>query len=95
MHIQAFNQGFFRAGEVSWNKGTPINILSITHERKGLQEKFWSFFIFLKFQLKVTILIFWTKFVQKLYFWSKTEKVIITIELCILELNWVPNFRIN
>ena len=27
-----------------------------------------------KFQLKVTILIFWTKFAKKGYFWSKTRK---------------------
>ena len=27
-----------------------------------------------KFQLKLTILIFWTKFVKIAYFWSKTEK---------------------
>ena len=28
-----------------------------------------------KFQLKLTNLIFWTKFVQKGYFWCKTEKL--------------------
>ena len=27
------------------------------------------------FQLKMTVLIFWTKFAQKGYFWSKTEKL--------------------
>ena len=27
-----------------------------------------------KFHLKLTILIFWVKFAQKGYFWSKTEK---------------------
>ena len=32
--------GFFRAGEVPWNKGTSINILSTTHERHVLQGKF-------------------------------------------------------
>ena len=35
-----------------------------------------------KFQLKLTILIFWTKFAQKEYIQSKTEKVNFTIELC-------------
>ena len=39
-----------------------------------------------KFQLIVTILIFRTEFAQKEYFWSKTEKVNVAIEFCILEL---------
>ena len=40
-----------------------------------------------KFQVKLTILIFWTKIVQKGYFWSKTEKVNTIIEFCIFELD--------
>ena len=36
-----------------------------------------------KFQLKLPILIFWTKFAQKGFFWSKTAKVNITIYLFI------------
>ena len=32
---------------------------------------------------------------QKRYFWSKTEKVNITIEFCIFELNNVLNFSLN
>ena len=39
-----------------------------------------------KFQLKLIILIFGTKFPQKGYFWSETEKLNITIELNIFEL---------
>ena len=39
-----------------------------------------------KFQLKVTILMFWTKFAQKGYFHSKTKKMNITIEFCMFEL---------
>ena len=39
-----------------------------------------------KFQFKLTILLFWIKFVQKGYFWSKTGKVNIIIEFSILEL---------
>ena len=45
-------------------------------------------------KLKPTILFFWTKFFQKGYFWSKTQKVNIITEFCIFELIWVPNFRI-
>ena len=48
-----------------------------------------------KFQVKLTILIFWTKFEQKEYIQSKTEKVNITIEFSIFELVYVPNFTSN
>ena len=48
-----------------------------------------------KFQLKLTILIFWTKFFQKGYFWLKSEKVNMTIEFCIFELAWIPNFSLD
>ena len=51
--------------------------------------------LFTKFQLKLTILIFWTKFVQKGYFQSKTEKVNITIKFCIFKLVQVPNFSLH
>ena len=39
-----------------------------------------------KFQLKLRILIFWLKFAHKMYFWSKREKVNITIEFYIFKL---------
>ena len=39
-----------------------------------------------KFQLKLKILFFWTKFAQKGYFWSKIEKASITTELSIFKL---------
>ena len=39
-----------------------------------------------KLQLKLTILVFEIKFVQKGYFGLKKEKVSTTIELCIFEL---------
>ena len=48
-----------------------------------------------KFQLKVTILIFWTKFVQKECFRSKTEKMNRAIAFCIVELAELPNFSLN
>ena len=48
-----------------------------------------------KFQLKLTILIFWAKFAQKEYLQWKTEKVNITIEFWIFELVLVPNFTLN
>ena len=38
------------------------------------------------FQLKLTILIFWTKITQKGYFWSKRKKVNIPFEFWIFEL---------
>ena len=39
-----------------------------------------------KCQLKLTILSFWSKFAQKEYFRSKTEKVNNTIKFCVFEL---------
>ena len=46
-----------------------------------------------KLQLKLTKNFFWTRFTQKRYFWSKTEKVNIIIEFCIFEFFWLSNFR--
>ena len=48
-----------------------------------------------KFQLKLTILIFWTNLTQERYFRSKTEKVNMIFEFCIFELLKVPNFSLN
>ena len=48
-----------------------------------------------KFQLKLTILIFWTKFAQKGIPGKKTEKVNITIEYRLFKLVLVPNFSSN
>ena len=48
-----------------------------------------------KFQFKLKILIFWTKFAQRGYFQSKTKKVnfaLRTLQLCIFELIKVPTF---
>ena len=39
----------------------------------------------IKFRLKLTYLIFWTKVIQKGYFQSKTEKVNTTTEFWIFE----------
>ena len=47
------------------------------------------------FQLKETILDFSTKFAQKEFFQSKTEKVSIAIEYCKFELANVPKFISN
>ena len=48
-----------------------------------------------KFFPEQTNLNFWTKYAQKRYLGSKTEKVNIPIEFCILELVKVPNFSLN
>ena len=40
----------------------------------------------IKFDVKLTILIFWVKFAQKVCFLSKTEKMNATIDFCIFEL---------
>ena len=48
-----------------------------------------------KLQVKLRILIFWTKLVQKGEFQSEANKVNIIIVFCIFELVWVPNFGLN
>ena len=57
-------------------------------------EKVNSVIEFCRFEL-LTIFIFWTKFAQKGYLWSKTEKITIIIEVSIFELVQVPNFSLN
>ena len=42
-YIQVRNQEFFRAAEVSWNKGISINISSTTHKMKVSQGKILEF----------------------------------------------------
>ena len=48
-----------------------------------------------KFQLKLTSLIFWTKFTPKWCFWSNAEKLNSAIDFCIFELVEVLNFSLN
>ena len=45
-----------------------------------------------KLDLPQTMFNFWIKFVQKVYFQSKTEKVIIIIEFNVLEKVYISNF---
>ena len=42
--MQARNQKFFKAEEVSWNYGTSINISSKAHENKAPHGKILEFF---------------------------------------------------
>ena len=48
-----------------------------------------------KFQLKLTILTFWIKFAYKGYFRSRTGKVNITIELCIIRISLGTKFQLK
>ena len=60
----------------NWKKWTP-----------QLNSAYWNrISLVTKFQLKLPIFMFWTKFIQKGYFRLKTEKVNMTIEFCILKL---------
>ena len=76
----------------------PIKAIS-TQKRKKSEHHHWILHVQIsvgtKFQLKVTILMFWTKFGQKGYFYSKTKKMNITIEFCMFELLLVPNFSLK
>ena len=75
----------------------PKRVFSLENRKRHHHQ--WTVYIRIslgnKFQLKVKILILWTKFAQKGYFWWKTEKVNITIEICLFELVWIPNFNVN
>ena len=42
---QARNQEFFGEGEVSWNKGTSINVSSTTYKERAPQGKNLAFFL--------------------------------------------------
>ena len=53
------------------------------------------FILCIEFYFEQTILNFWTKFTQERYWSSKTEKVNIFVESCILKLVFVPNFNLN
>ena len=66
----------------------PKSAFSVKNRKIEYQHEFLHVQISLctKFQLKLTTLIFWTKFAQKVYLRSKTEKVNIAIEFRIFEL---------
>ena len=69
----------------------------------GWKEKsqlhFWILLIWIsldtKFQLKLTILIFWTKFTHGVFLEKKTEKVNINTEIWISKLIWISNYSLN
>ena len=48
-----------------------------------------------KFQLKLTSLIFWTKFAQNGCFWSKRERLNSATEFCIFELGPIFQFKLT
>ena len=43
--LQAHNQGFFGAGQVSWNRSTLINTSCTTYKRRAPQRKIFLFFL--------------------------------------------------
>ena len=60
--------------------------------------EFWIFKfakIYTKFQFEPTILIFWTKFAQKGYFQSTSEKMNTTNKFCLFKSVYIPNFTLN
>ena len=44
LSVQARNQELFRAEEVSWKKGTSINVSCTTHEREAPQGRLTDYF---------------------------------------------------
>ena len=84
----------FKKNKIFWNKFFPQKILPVKNEQ---YHKILHIRISLstKFQLKLTILIFWTNFTWKRCFWSKKEKVKIANELWIFELVYVTNLSLK
>ena len=70
---------------IFWTKFAQTKVFSVENGKSEHQH--WVLYVQIsvvtKFQVKLTILIFWIKFTQKWYFWLKTRKVNITIELSI------------
>ena len=68
-------------------------------ENKRSEERHWILHIWvnlgIKFHLKLTILIFWTKLVQNMYFRSKIKNVKSVIEFCIFKLVYVWSFTLD
>ena len=79
-----------------WSK-LPKNRISRRKQKGEYHRWIWHIRLGLgvKFHFKHTILNFWTKFAQKGYFRSKTEKVNITTEFLRFELVMVPNLSLN
>ena len=82
-----------------WFFGPHLTKKGISNHKQKSEHHHWILHIWIslstKFQVKLTVLIFWTKFALKSYFWSKTEKMNITIESSIFELVEVPNLSLS
>ena len=66
-----------------------ILIIGTNFPKKGISDIHIQIILSIEFHLKLTILIFWTKFAQKEHFRSKTKKVNNINESCIFELGQV------
>ena len=80
-----------------WYQNYPKRVFPVKNSKS--ESHHWILYIWIsldmKFQLKLTILIFWTKFTQKVYFQSKKEKVNITIDFYTFKWLWVLNFSLD
>ena len=78
--------------KICWKRVFPV-------EKRKSEHHHWILYVRIspgaKFQLKLTILIIWTKFTQKGYFRLKLEKMNITIELCIFEPSLGTKFQLK
>ena len=76
-----------------WFFGTNLPKMGISRVKQKKWITYWILRIQIslgtKFQLKLTTLVFWTKFSKKMCFWSKTKKKDINIKF------YVPNFSLN
>ena len=82
-----------------WFSGPNLPKKGISDWKQKKWTSHWILLIWIslgtKFQLKLAILIFWIKFTQKGYFWSKIEKVKTITEFCIFELILCTKFQLE
>ena len=82
-----------------WFSGPYLTKKGISNHKQKSDHHQWTLHIWIslstKFQVKLTVLISWTRFALKDYFLSKTEEMNITIDFCLFELVLEPNFSLR
>ena len=70
-HAQARNQELFRAGKVSWNQDTSINILSLRYRRENLKGELFEFLFLDAFETAFSMRYLNHRWTQSGYFFLK------------------------
>ena len=88
--IELVKVSSFTLNSKYWQFGPNLHKKGVSIRKQKTEQHHWiqhiRISLGIKFHLKLTILIFWTKLSQTGYFRPKIKKVNITIEFCIFEL---------